>query len=319
MPARLLYLDLQGSKSLPDAAALNIAARGYEVVGVADLTAAKSIIAASASLKAIVCNFADFEVLHFAKAKFPDLKVILMTEDTMEQYSTQLNGQDVELLDHIIANRYPHSEWTAHEMRATLQKLLTGDIFGIEKYLAPSAEIVRLDVKRSDDREYMNNQVMQFADKSGLSQHIGKLAFAISEEMLMNAIYDAPMENGRYKYGTLSRTVPVNLEPHEFAKLTFGCDSVIFAISVTDPFGGLRRDTFLAYLRKVLKRNESADLIDKKQGGAGLGLFKILYSCHSLVCNVKAGKTTEVMALIDVRQQLRDFSKMARSIHFFDV
>lgn len=319
MPTKLLYLDLLGAKSLPDAAALNVAARGYEVIGVSDLSAARAIINSSSHLSLIISNVADLNLLREAKAKFPQLKVMLMTEDTMEQYSHQLHGKEAELLDHVIANRYPQSEWTAHEMRTTLQKLLTDDIFGIDKYLAMGAEIRNFEVKRSDERDYLNNQVLQYADQSGLSLHIGKLAFAISEEMLMNAIYDAPMQDGQHRYGSLPRTVPVNLEPHEQATLSIGCDNLIFAISVSDPFGSLRRETFLAYLRKVLKRHESSDLIDTKQGGAGLGLFKILYSCHSMVCNVKAGSKTEVMALIDIRQQLRDFSKMARSIHFFDV
>jgi hypothetical protein len=36
-----------------------------------------------------------------------------------------------------------------------------------------------------------------------------------------------------------------------------------------------------------------------------------------LICNVDAEKQTEVMALIDIQHQVRDFSKMARSVHFF--
>lgn len=319
MPNKLLYVDLQGSKSLPDSAALRVAARGYEFIAVTDPRAAYAAIESAKNLAVVVSNVADLRIFAAAHDKFPKVKNILLTEETMDQYSKALEGKDSQLLSHIIANRFPQSEWTIHELRATLQKLLTRDIFGIEKYLAPTSQLVELEVKRSDDREYLNNQVMRYADQKGLSQHIGKLAFGITEELLMNAIYDAPVHGGKHRYGHLPRTVPVNLEPNEYAKLSFGCDDIVFAIAVQDPFGSLSRDTVFSYLRKVLRRNDSATLIDEKKGGAGLGLFKILYSCHSMVCNVTPGKTTEVLALIDIRQQLRDFSKMARSIHFFQV
>jgi len=38
---------------------------------------------------------------------------------------------------------------------------------------------------------------------------------------------------------------------------------------------------------------------------------------NSLVCNVCPGKRTEVMALIDIGHQVRDFSKTVRSINYF--
>ena len=69
--------------------------------------------------------------------------------------------------------------------------------------------------------------------------------------------------------------------------------------------------------KKSCCRSDSANLIDTKKGGAGLGLFKILYSSHALICNVDPGRKTEVIALIDIQHQVRDFSKMARSVHYF--
>jgi len=148
---------------------------------------------------------------------------------------------------------------------------------------------------------------------------MAKLVFGITEELLMNAIYDAPVADGRHRYGELPRTTAVDLEPHEYSQLSFGCDGNVFGIAVSDPFGALSKVKLYEYIRKVLRRSDSINLIDRKKGGAGLGLFKILYSCHSLICNVQPHVKTEVIALIDIHSQVRDFSKMARSIHYFSV
>ena len=158
---------------------------------------------------------------------------------------------------------------------------------------------------------------MSFAEENRLGQYMAKLVFGITEELLMNAIYDAPVAGGRHHYGDLPRTTSVELDQSEYATLTYGCDGSLFGVAVCDPFGALKREKLYQYLKKVLRRTDSTNLIDTKKGGAGLGLFKILYSSHALICNVEPSKRTEVMALIDIQHQVRDFSKMARSVHYF--
>ena len=69
---------------------------------------------------------------------------------------------------------------------------------------------------------------------------------------------------------------------------------------------------------KIIPEFEDRQLIDTKKGGAGLGLFKMLYSSHSVVCNVDPGKTTEVIVLISLIHPVRDFVHLPRSIHYFN-
>ena len=160
---------------------------------------------------------------------------------------------------------------------------------------------------------------MNFAEDNRLGQYMAKLVFGITEELLMNAIYDAPVAGGKHHYGELPRTESIKLQPEEYSKLSFACDGYIFGVGVADPFGALTRQKLFEYLKKVLRRSDSSNIIDTKKGGAGLGLFKILYSSHSLICNVRPKQQTEVMALIDIQNQVRDFSKMPRSVHYFSV
>lgn len=316
--AMVLYIDVPGRKPLPEASVLRVAGTNAEIAGVTDPSSAIAVIKTTAPIDVMVCNSAEPEIFDAARQMQPLMKTVLVTENTMEQYSRALLGREDVLVDHVIANRIP-THWTINELRVTVQKILRGDIFGIGKYLAPATPIQELVVKGSADREAYNTLVMNFAEENRLGQYMAKLVFGITEELLMNAIYDAPVAGGRHHYGELPRTTSVELRENEYSRLTYGCDGSVFGISVADPFGALTRQKLFQYLKKVLRRGDSTNLIDTKKGGAGLGLFKILYSSHSLICNVTPQKQTEVMALIDIQHQVRDFSKMARSVHYFEV
>ena len=318
MTKRVLYVDIPGRKPLPEASVLRVAGTGAEIHGVTDPGSAAAVLRTTGPIDIMVANCPDPEVFRLAREQQPGMRTVLVTESTMEQYSKLLGGAEDVLVDHVIANRIP-GQWTINELRVTVQKILRQDIFGIGKYLAPATPIQELTVKGSNDREAFNTMVMNFAEENRLGQYMAKLVFGITEELLMNAIYDAPVAGGRHHYGELPRTTSVELRPSEYSKLYYGCDGSVFGISVADPFGALKREKLFQYLKKVLRRTDSTNLIDTKKGGAGLGLFKILYSSHSLICNVQAGKQTEVMALIDIQHQVRDFSKMARSVHYFSV
>ena len=100
------------------------------------------------------------------------------------------------------------------------------------------------------------------------------------DEMLMNAIYDAPAG-----------------EPARDAIVRSACDGVRFTVAVRDAFGTLSRDTVLRYLHKCL---HSADPIDHKQGGAGLGLYMMVNSASEVYFEVRPGVSTEVACVFEV-------------------
>lgn len=311
----ILFVELPGFKALPHAEALHAAAGEHEHLVVTSVGAAKRALAHS-PIALCMLNGPEFDLLSHIRDNTPQCQTILVTDLPMKDYSTALHGMEYDLAQHVIANR-SREDLTIHDVRVTIQKLLTGDIFGIEKYLLPSTMIQRAAVTGTKDRDILNQRVAEFAAQCQMSQQMSKGAFGICEELLMNTIHDAPAAAGLKEYLHMSRETPIVLKPEYQGELSFGCDGQTFAISSSDPFGALKRPVLMQYARKILMRRDSAHLIDDKVGGAGLGFFKILYSSHALICNVQAGKRTEIMALIDIQEPLRDFAKMARSIHFF--
>jgi len=283
-------------------------------IGVVDEAAAVRVLTEGQEKPGIVVsNVAHPQV--FSAARAIGATTMLVTDSVMDRYSADLGGKEDQLLDHVIAAIHG-AEWLIDELRISIQKILRHDLFGIDKYLMPRTVIHQRSVRESKDREGLNHEVAKFVESLELPQSLIKMAWGMTEELLMNAIYDAPVRDGKFIYAHLPRTTPVSLREDELSTLSWGCDGRHFAISVRDPFGALQQRKLYEYIRKVLRRG-SGDIIDTKEGGAGLGLYKILFSSHAMICNVTPGKCTEVIALVDVELPLRDFSKMPRSIHYF--
>lgn len=318
MAHTVLFIDLQGYKALPAGESLRMMAGDASFEAVTDLASAERVIRAVKQLHSIVINGPEYELIKLTRTLHPQAYIMLVTDLPMKDYSAALKEeQETEtLVDHVLANRQREGA-TLDELRITLAKRLRHDLFGIEKYLTSNTPVHRFPVTGSRDRDPLNARVQQFVEQCNLGQHMGKIAFGIAEELLMNTIYDAPMAAGLKSFIERDRHEEWHLGPNEQGELSFACDGRILAIATSDPFGALTREKLLQYTRKILMSRDNPNLIDSKKGGAGLGFFKILYSSHALVCNVEKGRRTETMALIDVAEPLRDFAKMTRSIHYF--
>jgi hypothetical protein len=310
----VLVLEIPGRKPIGAPVPLMVATHGFEPILMSSTGHAIEMIASTSDLKVLVTNDPNVKIFEAARRR-QDLITVLVTDLPMKEYAELLCGKDVELLDHIVANL--DTDWTATDLGITLRKVLTQDFFGVEKYLSTDCSVQSHTVTGSADRELLNKRVQEWVDSCGVGKNISRLAHGICEELLMNAIYDAPVAGGRTHYEQLERTAKRTLASDEWSTLRLGMDQRLLAISVVDPFGAFLREKWFSYLRKALKRDDTHNLIDTKKGGAGLGLFKMLYSSHGVVCNVDPGRKTEVIVLININIPVRDFIHMPRSIHYF--
>lgn len=312
----ILYVDSSGYKSLPGGESLRLVSSDHNVLNVDSIDAALKLVETNDKIKLLISNSPSHELFSQLRASYPGITSVLVTDLPMSEYSQSLKNEEEKLLDHVIANKGSDS-WVILELRTMIRKRFSHDIFGVDKYLAPNTVVYQEVVKSSAQRDLLNSKVQTFAEACHLGQSTSRMAYGITEELLMNTLYDAPAAAGIERFKSIEQTTTIELDENEQGLLSYGCDGQILAISSRDPFGALQQDKVFKYLKKVLKRNDSEELIDTKKGGAGLGLFKILFSSHSLVCNVEKGKCTEIMAVIDLNEPLRDFSIMPRSIHYF--
>jgi hypothetical protein len=253
-------------------------------------------------------------------------------------------------LDHVIADSGSPDE---HELAVTSAKLHSGDIFGLEKYLAWGVAVTEIEVSGYDEKVHAIDELGRAADSLGARRRLVTRIQSTADELLMNALYDAPAAGAaaaaRGARGT-GRTPAVAPEPGgppngnaqsngaasangaasttgtangtananggaaaPTALLRYGCDGRHLAVSVLDRFGSLDKR---AVLDAVLRARAELGR-PRAQGGAGLGLYFVLSSVTRFIVNLQPGRQTEVVCLFDLRERERDAAGWARSLHVF--
>ena len=179
----------------------------------------------------------------------------------------------------------------------TAQKLLTGDIFGIEKYLPEGTPVHYLRLHDFEGRGRAIDTVLEFAEEARMRRQIRTAIGSVCEELLMNALYDAPVDE-------LGNQLFAEIDPHDRTRtrsprpvsIRYAATEQQFAIAVRDRFGRLAKNTILSYIHKCLA---SPAQIDRKTYGAGLGLYLVANAAASYVVNVAYGIATEVVCTFD--------------------
>ena len=179
----------------------------------------------------------------------------------------------------------------------TSQKLLTGDIFGIEKYLPQGTPVHYARLRDFEGRGKAIQTVLDFAEESKMRRQVRSAIGQVCEELLMNALYDAPVDAD-------GKQIFAEVDPHDRTKtrsprpvsIRYAATDEMFAVAVRDRFGRLAKNTILAYIQKCLT---SGNQIDRKTYGAGLGLYLVANAAATYVVNVAYGIATEVVCTFD--------------------
>lgn len=220
-------------------------------------------------------------------------------------------------LDHLI------TDWDGldeTELVVTSVKLLEGDIFGIEKYLSWGAKIHEITVDSYEVKREALLTIAQQAKLVGARRVVVQKIKSVADELLMNAIYDAPAEAG--KQGDQPAAAPYAREALDAplasnAVIRYACDGRYFAVAVQDEYGRLQKEMILDHLQRAREERGRPQHDDRPGAGAGLGLYFILSSATRFIANIDEGKRTEVICLFDLKQRPRDCEGCARSLHIF--
>jgi len=179
----------------------------------------------------------------------------------------------------------------------TAHKLLTGDIFGIEKYLPEGTPVHYARLRDFEGRGKAIQTVLDFAEEAKMRRQVRSAIGSVCEELLMNALYDAPVD-------AEGKQIFAEIDPHDRTKtrsprpvsIRYAATDEMFAVAVRDRFGRLAKNTILAYIEKCLT---SGNQIDRKTYGAGLGLYLVANAAATYVVNVAYGIATEVVCTFD--------------------
>jgi len=190
----------------------------------------------------------------------------------------------------------------------TSEKLVSGDLFGLEKYVAAGTRIGERVVTSDIEKRSAMVEVAAWAEAIGARRPIVHRLASVIDELLMNALYDAPRE---------SRPV-IDATAERRAIVRWGSDDNVLAVSVTDAFGSIRQRDVIGHVRRARDERGRPNPATLDEPGAGLGLYLVLANVASLIVNVNPGRKTEVVCLFDIaRGAKRAVEAGVRSLHVF--
>lgn len=164
-------------------------------------------------------------------------------------------------------------------------------------------------------RDRLVEKVQKFVHHLGVRERVGELFSELAHELLMNAMFDAPVdERGQPKYA-LDRKASLVLPEHEQPSLRLASDGTRLAIQVTDGFGRLERN----HVFDGLQRGLNGGQMDTSHGGAGLGMV-VCHNCTvAMFFDVVRGRKTEVTGIFNLNLTQREFRAQAKSLHYFEM
>jgi hypothetical protein len=189
---------------------------------------------------------------------------------------------------------------------ATLIDISAGARFRSRRFFGAEFRGRKAPVRDSDDRARRIESTVRVAEESGASPAVLSAVNDLAEELITNALYDAPAA----RLGALERTVRRVLPIEDACEFTYGTDSKRLYLRARDPFGSLTRTRLLDVLVRCA-RGQAA--IDGTNGGAGLGMWKVFTMSSFVLIRVRPGILTEVVVGLDLHRPHRRAD--ARSIH----
>ncbi len=179
----------------------------------------------------------------------------------------------------------------------TAQKLLTGDIFGIEKYLPEGTPVNYFRLRDFQGRSTAIDTILQFAEERGIRRQVRSAIGSVCEELLMNALYDAPVdEAGNQIFAEVDPHARVESMSPPPVSIRYAATDSQFAVAVRHRFGRLAKDPNPAYIKQF---PTAGPTIDRQTVGAGLGLYLVANAAAGYIVNVAYGMATEVVCTFD--------------------
>jgi hypothetical protein len=209
---------------------------------------------------------------------------------------------------HIIAHPMPI---LAEELLVTVQKLRRCEVFGLEKYVAWGAEIRSYTLGDADERDDAVGLVTRDVLGIGLPDRIASLVSVITDELIANALYLAPLDDTKQRHrASEARGRSRPLRGRDVVTVRWATDARYLAIEVRDRWGTLEPRSVASRLATGRGKTTGAP------GDAGMGLALAYACCNQFVIDLEPEVMTEVIALLDVRHRPAELGGSA-SFHTF--
>jgi hypothetical protein len=241
----------------------------------------------------------------------PGLRGVLWTAEPLRRSLRYL--VETKAIDHVLGRKDFESPPRTWEVLMLARRLAGAPTPPLAGYLDWGFAAVDIPVRHTADRDAAATIIQDFVAQLQVPKRVGEMFAELGHELIMNAMYDAPIDAyGRAKYAA-DRKAEVSLAEHERPAMRIATDGSRLALQIRDPFGRLERRHVFDGLARGLAGGE----MDTSHGGAGLGMLVCHNASSAMFFDVLANRQTEVTALFEIDMNLREFRTQAKSLHFW--
>jgi CheY-like chemotaxis protein len=225
-----------------------------------------------------------FELLSEVRRRWPDIKRMLVTAYNVEDYFELAMKYDV---GNIFVKTSP---FNFGELSGSLRSLLTGDIFGPQRYFADGTHQETLGIHTADEILSGARRVMGMLPDSATGH---KLELVVVEILTNAVFYGARNESAEDRAAWVRDFV---LPPEKAITVTVMHDTEKCAVAIKDSGGRLSKHDILYWLNRQVSRDEQGlplGVFDTH----GRGLFIARRYIDRLIINIDRARCTEVVII----------------------
>ncbi len=270
-------------------------------------SSAEDLLAAALTGAHLIID-ADDEEFHTPKFAFSSLGIIQLFKDRVDPINIFALSNEYVYQDPRLTP--PESEFTKKIRHNILRKFIRPEaveIYGrvldvsfkqqtpsLTDYFPANQKVHKITLTNSIQRRLAVEALQKVVEEIALSGRLASKLAQGADEILMNAIFDAPRDSiNRACRKEVQRDLNFELKDKDAVNFEMMCDGNFLGVSVTDFYGSL--------IYKDILRSLSVDYVKTKYNvkgdtlGAGLGLYQTTYNGISTVYSVLPGEFTRVI------------------------
>lgn len=212
----------------------------------------------------------------------------------------------------------PNVEVDTSLMKALFQSAFENKMPRLESFFPRSIVPQFLQLQKTSQKKPILEAFKSQLLKIGFQQRAVLTITTAIDELLMNAIFDAPInEVGQHHKAEIPRASDFDLDEHDRVDLKVSFDGQLLGICVGDNHGSLDKKKVL--LNHLAKSYESEQYRARALTiGAGLGLNQVFKNCGGMILSCQTGIRTEVTLFYRKTSSFKQFRDQFRFLSTLD-
>lgn len=189
--------------------------------------------------------------------------------------------------------------------------------FGIEHYFPAEARSQTIKITKTLQKKVIVESLKNHLIKIGFKPRAATIIATAADELIMNAIFDAPVDElGRHLHTQTPRNAVFDLDEKNVVEFKIIFDGKTLGLSVVDFHGSLDRRKLIG---QHLGRSYASTQYEAKAvvASAGLGLSQVYRNCGGIMFACEVGGRTEVNLFYKKTVSFREFKDQFRFLSTF--